>query len=276
MPVPVPAQGSLKMNRTNKQTTMKENKMKSTMNTKKSGGFRLFKPLAAVLVGGILIGATGCSTTRQQTKGTIEPSGFLGDYSQMQAGLADRANLYYQAPNVDWAKYTKIYIKPIELWDSGDPDSPMGKISPESRQTLIDLLNTSLVNTLSTNFTIVDSAGPGVLVIHAAITDAKKSKPVIGAISSIYLPLKLVAYGKQAIAGTGIGVGSVTIEAELLDGVSNQRLIAVVDSRSGTEAIRSKFTGTWGDVEKSFDWWAVRLDQRLTEEKAGTGEKTPL
>jgi len=248
--------------------------MKTNMN--KSGGFRLCKPMAAVLVGGLLLGATGCSTTRQQTKGTVEPSGFLGDYSQLQPGLKDRANLYYQAPNVDWAKYTKVWIKPVELWNSGDPDSPMGKISSENQQTLIDLTHTALYNALSTNFTMVDQGGPDVLVIHAAITDAKKSKPVIGAISSIYLPLKLVAYGKQAIAGTGIGVGSITIEAELLDGQSNERLVAVVDSRSGTEAIRSKFTGTWGDVEKSLDWWAARLDQRLTEEKTGVSQKTPL
>lgn len=231
--------------------------------------------LLAAVAAVVIIGLAGCSTTRQQTKGTIEPSGFLGDYSQMQEGLADRANMYYQKPNVDWAKYTKIWIKPVELWNSGDPDSPMGKISPENQQALIDLLNTSLVNAL-TNYTMVDSGGPDVLIIHAAITDAKKSKPVIGAVSAIYLPIKLISFGKQELAGTGIGVGAVTIEAELLDGATNDRLVAVVDSRSGSMAIRSKFTGTWGDVEKSFDWWAARLDQRLTEEKTGATEKTPL
>ncbi len=232
--------------------------------------------LTGLLATGLLLGLAACSTTRQQTKGTSEPSGFLGDYSMMQKGLKDRANLYYMKPDVNWNQYTKIWIKPIELWDSGDPDSPMGKISPESRQTLIDLLNTALNTALSKNFTMVDHGGPDVLVVHAAITDAKKSKPVIGAVSSIYLPLKVIGLGKQTIAGTGIGVGSVTIEAEFLDGQSNERLCAVMDSRSGTEAIRSKFTGTWGDVEKSLDWWAARLDQRLMEEKAGANQKTPL
>ena len=250
--------------------------MNTTMTTNKRDGMRLLKPLAGILIGGLLIGLTGCSTNRQQTKGTPEPSGFLGDYSAMQAGMADRANLYYEKPNVDWAKYTKIWIKPIELWNSGDPDSPMGRISPENQQALIDLLNTSLNTALSTNYTMVNQGGPDVLVIHGAITDAKKSKPVIGVVSSIYLPLKVISFGKQAIGGTGIGVGSVTIEAEFLDGQTNDRLVAVVDSRSGTMAVRSKFTGTWGDVEKSFDWWAQRLDQRLTEEKTGSATKTDL
>jgi hypothetical protein len=252
-----------------------ENKM-NTNKTRNKQGDRLFKALAAVLLGGLLLSLTACSTTRQQTKGTIEPSGFLGDYSQLHEGTNGQARLVYWAPDVNWAKYTKVWIKPIELWNSGDPDSPMGKISPENQQTLIDLLNTALYNALSTNFTIVDSGGPDVLIIHAALTDAKKSKPVIGAISAIYLPLKVISFGKQSIAGTGIGVGSVTIEAELLDGQTNERLAAAVDSRSGSMAIRSKFSGTWGDVDKSFEWWAARLDQRLTEEKARTSEKTPL
>ena len=245
-----------------------------TMN--QPGDRRCWKLLTGIVAAGLLLSLTACSTTRQQTKGTPETSGFLGDYSQMQSGVEGHANLFYKAPDVNWGKYTKVWIKPVELWNSGDPDSPMGKISPENQQTLIDLLNTALVNSLSTNFTVVDQGGPDVLVIHAAITEAKKSKPVIGAISAIYLPLKLAGFAKQAIAGTGIGVGSVTIEAELLDGATNERLCAAVDSRSGTEAIRSKFTGTWGDVEKSFAWWADRLDQRLKEWKADSTAKSGL
>lgn len=224
-----------------------------------------------------VIVVSGCSTNRQVTKSSYnEPSGFLGDYSQMHKGTNGQAALVYFNSSADWTKYTKIWIKPIELWKSADPDSPMGKISPENQQKLIDLLNTSLNNALSTNFTMVSAGGPDVLVIHAAITEAKKSKPVAGFISSIYLPLKVISLGKQAIAGTGIGVGSVTIEAELLDGQNNERLCAVVDTRSGTSALRSKFSGTWGDVEKSFDWWAARLNTRLQEEKTADAKKTAL
>jgi len=250
--------------------------MNTKMNLSQSGDTWRWKLLTGAVAAGLLLSLAACSTTRQQTKGTPETSGFLGDYSQMQSGLEGYANLFYKAPDANWTKYTKIWIRPIELWNSGDPDSPMSKISPENQQALIDLLNTALFDVLSTNYTIVDHGGPDVLIIHAAITDAKKSKPVIGAVSSIYLPIKLISFGKQALMGTGIGVGSVTIEAELLDGETNQRLVAVVDSRSGSLAIRSKFSGTFGDVERSFEWWAARLDQRLAEWKADSTTKTEL
>jgi hypothetical protein len=236
---------------------------------KKSTTHGRLQLLSGILTAGLLIGQTGCSTNRQQTKGTPEPSGFLGNYSEMQKGLKDHANLFYLKPDVTWSNYTKIWIQPIELWKSEDPESPMNEISPENRQMLADFFNTALTTDLSTNFVLVSGPGPDVLILHAAITDANKSKPVAGFVSSVYLPLKVISLGKQGIAGTPIGVGSVTVEAELLDGQSNQRLWAVVDSRSGTSAFRSKFAGTWGDVEKSFDWWASQLDTRLMEYRAG-------
>jgi hypothetical protein len=246
----------------------------STMN--EMSGVRRLKFLSGILATGLLLSLTACSTTRQQTRGTIEPSGFLGDYSQLHEGTKGQAKLVYWAPDVNWAKYTKIWIKPVELWKSDDPDSPMGKISPENQQKLINLLHTALNTALCTNYTMVEQGGPDVLVIRAAITDAKKSKPVIGVVSSIYLPLKVISFGKQELMGTGIGVGSVTIEAEFLDGASNERLVAVVDSRSGSMALRSKFAGTWGDVNKSFVWWAERLNTRLAEAKAGSTAKIDL
>jgi hypothetical protein len=230
------------------------------------------KILPAIIGAGLLLGLTACDTTRQQTKGTIEPSGFLDDYSEMQPGVKDRANRFYLKPDVNWMRYTKIWIQPIEVWKSADPGSPMNKISHEDQQRLVNLFDTALVTALSTRYVMTDRPGPDVLIIHAAITDAKPSKPVAGFITSVYLPLKLVSFGKQSIAGTGIGVGSVTIEAEFLDGRTRARLAAVVDSRSGTSALRSKFDGTWGDVQNSFEWWANRLNTRLQELSMGNTE----
>jgi hypothetical protein len=239
-------------------------------------GSSLSNCLKWILVAGLALCASACATNQQQTKGTPDVSGFLGDYSDMQVGEKDRANLYYEKPDVDWSKYTMVWIKPVELWKSDDPDSPMGKISPEDQQKLIDLTYTDLNNALSPDYTIVDHGGPGVLIIRAAITDAKPSKPVAGAVSSIYLPLKLASLGKQSLTGTAIGVGSITIEAELLDGQTNERLVALVDSRSGTSALRSKANGTWGDVNESLEYWAKRLKTRLAEERANAPTKTAL
>jgi hypothetical protein len=233
-----------------------------------------FNLAALLLVGLALLGLTACQTTRQVSKDSLnEPSGFLGDYSRMSKDVEDRANLVYIKSGVPWTNYTKIWIKPIEIWRSEDPDAPMAKFTPEDQQRLINMFHTALANTLGTNHAIVEQGGPDVLIIHAALTDARKSKPVIGFVSSVYLPLKLVSLGKQAISGTAIGVGRVTIEAEFLDGQSNERLAALLDTRAGTTAIRSRFSWTWGDIERIFEYWAVRLATRFQEEKDALAPK---
>ncbi|HEX3857440.1 MAG TPA: DUF3313 domain-containing protein [Verrucomicrobiae bacterium] len=245
--------------------------MKTTTTTNKLGGFRHWKLLTGIWAAGLLAGAlTGCSTTKQVSQNEKDFSGFLGDYSMLQKGDGNEANYIYIDKNVNFAKYTKVYIKPIELWKSDEPDSALGKLSPENQQMLISFFNTELADSLGKDFQIVDHPdGPDVLVIHGAITDAGKSKPVLNLFSTVYPAALVLSYAKQAFTGTGTGVGKVMVEAEFTDGATGQRVAAIVDERAGTKALRTKFDGSWGDVKLAFDWWAQRLDARLELLKKG-------
>jgi hypothetical protein len=106
-------------------------------------------------------------------------------------------------------------------------------------------------------------------VISAAVTEARKSKPVINLVSSV-VPMGIVlSYGKRIITGTGSGVGMVMVEAKFTDGQTGQILVEAVDARAGTKALRTKFNSTWGDVKLAFDWWSQRVAQRLEMFKQG-------
>lgn len=231
---------------------------------------RWVKPLCGIIATGLLLGGvTGCSTTKRVSETPKDFSGFLGDYSLLEKGQADMVNYYYFDHAADWSKYTKIYIENIDLWKSNDPDSPLGKLSPESQQMLVNFMHTALDNALRKNFEIVDKPGPNTLVIHGAITETKKSWPVLNLVSSVYPATLAMSYVKQAFTGTGTFVGKVAIEAYFTDGVTDQRVAEVVDARAGTKALRSKFNGSWGDVKLAYDWWANRCDLRLQLLKTG-------
>jgi Protein of unknown function (DUF3313) len=187
----------------------------------------------------------------------------------LQKGSSGEANFVYIDKSAKFANYTKLYIKPIELWKSDAADSALSKLSPDDQKLLVNYFHTALADGLKKDFQIVDQPGPDVLVVHAAITDGRGSKPVLNVISSV-LPIGLViSYAKRAITGTGTAVGVVMIEAEFTDGQSGQRVAAVVDARAGTKALRTKFGGTWGDAKLAFDWWAQRLAARLELLKRG-------
>ena len=208
-----------------------------------------------------VLGLVGCTTTRQVHK--EQQSGFLGDYSMLRQGVGHEANCIYIDEAVDWSQYTKIWIKPIELWKSDDPESPLNQLDKQQQQVVVESFYAAMYEALTNNFQLVDHAGPDVLVIHAALTDGRPSKPVVDVVTSVYLPLKLVSLADRFITGTDIGVGLAVVEAEFLDGQSGKRIGAVMDARAGTKALRSKFRSKWNDVKLAFDWWAERLDKRL-------------
>jgi hypothetical protein len=209
-----------------------------------------------------LLGLSGCATTHQVNEN--KQSGFLGDYSMLQWNERGAANYLYVNKKANWAKYTKVWIKPLELWKSDDPEAPLGKMSVEARQMLMESFYAAFYEALTNNFQIVDQGGPDVLVVHAALTDGRPSKPVISFITSAYVPLKVSSFGNRLIIGTDLGVGSVMIEAEFLDGQTGHRVAAVMDMRAGPKALPTRFNNTWNDVKLAFDWWTQRMDKRLT------------
>jgi len=231
---------------------------------------RRWKLLVGFAAAGLLVGGlTACRTTHQVSESEKDFSGFLGDYSNIQKGQSGEANYLWIDKNADWAKYTKVYIMPVALWESDDSQSPFGKMSHENQQLLVNMFHTAMAQEIHKNFEIASQPGPNTLVIHAAITEARKSRPVIDLVSSVVPMAIVLSYGKQLITGTGTGVGAVRVEAYFTDGVTGQRVAEAVDARAGTKAWRSKFDGTWGDVKLAFDWWAERITQRLQLFKAG-------
>ena len=219
----------------------------------------------ASIAAGVLLLSIGCATTHQAR--SVSRSGFLGDYSQLQPGKSGEAKLLYIHPTADFSKYDKVMIDRVQLWKSDEPDSPLGSLSPKDQQFLVDTLYSSLEEKLSGDYEIVDQPGPGVLRIRAAVTEARKSKPVLDLASNV-TPIGLgLTYSKRIVFGTHTSVGLVTGEMELLDSQTNERLAAAVDRRAGTKVLRGKFA-RWGDVKDAFDYWARRVQTRLAELRA--------
>ncbi|HXI73050.1 MAG TPA: DUF3313 domain-containing protein [Verrucomicrobiae bacterium] len=242
-----------------------------------AGGRRRWKWPVAILAAALLVGGlTACRTAPRVQIGEKDFSGFLGDYSRLRQGEKGEANFLYIDRDAGWGNYTKICIRPVELWKSDGPESALGNLSPQNQQMLVNFFHTALVAKLGKNYQIVNYAGPDVLVVHAAVTDARNSRPVVNLVSKTVSANLLLNFEQQTITGTGTGVGMVMVEVELLDGQNGQRLAAAVDARPGTKALRIQSGSTWGEVMLAFDWWAQKLDQRLAKLRAGIVTKDPL
>ena len=213
----------------------------------------------------VLLLSIGCATTGQVR--SVKTSGFLGDYSQLHPGKGDQAKLVYLDPTADFGRYHQVITDPVQLWAAQDETTALGKLSRQDQQLLVDYLYTSLHDALEKDYLIAKEPGPDTLRIRCAITEARASKPVRDLASNV-TPFGLgITYTKRIVFGTHTAVGIVTVEGELLDGGTGQRIAAAVDRRAGTKVLRGKFS-RWGDVKDAFDFWARRLQTRLAELRA--------
>lgn len=254
---------------------MTGNLPEETMITMQQGGFgmnqrmhcsgRLIKAgaLGLAVAAGLL---SGCASTYQARK--VEPSGFLGDYSQFREGGKDEAKLVYVNPKADFKAYDKILLEPVRIYAA--KDSSLGKLPKEDLQRLVNYLDATLRENLKGSYAFVKEPGPGVMRMRVAITNAKGARVVMDTFSTL-MPIGLaLSEVKNLATGSHTAVGSVSIECEALDGATGERLFGAVDARVGRKVTGKldKFS-KWRTANDAFDYWAERLKARLAEERGG-------
>lgn len=94
-------------------------------------------------------------------------------------------------------------------------------------------------------------------------TEARRSNPVMDLLTNL-LPIGWVMTAAQrTLLGTHAFVGKATLEAEAVDAVTGERLLAAVDRRAGRKILSGKFS-SWDDVISAYDAWTERIRDRLT------------
>lgn len=226
------------------------------------------RPMGAAALVACLALAVGCAPLRQRRE-AVEPSGFLGDYSQLQKNENYPAYLIYVNPAANWSKYNAVIIDSVSFWGTSE------KLSPEDREKIAGMMYNALYDTLNKNFTIVNAPGPNVLRLRGAITEAQGSKVAMNVVTSVVPQLKVVTTVGGMAADTATLVGEASAEMEAIDSVTMQRLAAGVDRQTGTKAlIRGHKFDKWGDVQDACNYWAERVNKFLVEN--GVRQKTTL
>jgi hypothetical protein len=206
-----------------------------------------------------LLGA--CATMQARS---VKTTGFLGDYSKLKPGKEGQALLVYIDPEADIRFYNRIIMDPVKLYASSQ--NSMSNVSNEERQKLLNYADAAIREQLAKDYVFVREPGASAMRLRVAITEAQDANVTMDTISTV-LPIGLALAGLQAVAtGSCAFVGSAGIEAELLDSQTGKRLMAAVDRRTG-----GKMTGQgdkfdeWRTVKNAIDFWAQRLQERLTE-----------
>jgi len=224
---------------------------------------RLKAVCAAMLVAALFV-ASGAEAKKKP-----QPlSDFLGDASDLapHPGKGDLL-VYRKAPGV-LAGYEQILVPtPLLYFDA----TALGRgVDPDELRMLADFLRSEVVEALEeapTRYRVVNEAGPGVLVVRSAITGVEPVDPKrnVGAtVAGIALGVGLLV--------PRVDLGGASIEVEMLDGQSGERLVAVAASKTGRRMLgKIKGAKEWGDVKGAFKSWAKAFRKTLDKVNENAG-----
>ncbi len=189
----------------------------------------------------LLTGAIGHAEAQTRT------SGFLIDYSEFKPSSEIRGALVYEHPAVTLKDFNKIIVEPIAVHFA--PSAEGVTIDPAKLNELAQYLHSQAVKALNEKYQVVNNSGPGVLRIRTAITGIERSIPIL----NIHPGTKLL----------GIGLGGASMEAEAVDSVTGERILAIVDSQHGNRMSLFAGLSEFSHAKQVMDMWVERFMSRL-------------
>lgn len=167
--------------------------------------------------------------------------GWLGDRSNLRPSPRHSDTLYEQSARL--ASYRAFIVEPMEFLPS---ETVRGlPIDGADGAALAAALREETIRSLSAVYTVVATPGPGVASIRAAITG-------------------VAASSKDPVTGL-VRIGGASVEMEIVDSVTRERLAAAVESDVVDDAAAPAGADPYSDARLVFGHWAARLSMWIRD-----------
>ena len=194
----------------------------------------------------VLFSLTGCTIKQME----ITETGFLSGYSGLKEDEELGGLRIYKNPDINISgRYSKVLIAPIQF--KLDPTVKEHEMDFEDRWKLFEYFHERLTKNLLKNYEITDEPGESVLLFRAAVTDVLPNK--------VYLNLH---WSTTLIGG---GIGGASLEAEVVDSLTNERIMSFVDARKGRKLNYTKGLTKWGHTKEVLGMWADIMVENLDQ-----------
>ena len=203
----------------------------------------------------------------------VEPgkefSGFLQDYSKFKPSekLGGDALTYVNPDKMkSLHRYVAIIVDPVQVYVSSAADPSL--IPDSGRGAVAKYFEHALVDAVSDAFPVVDSPGPLVLRLRAALVGIDLG----GKVAPLNDPAMVAKPMDRAIV-----LEKVSVEMELVDSETGERIAAAIDKSNlgaGAEVGSENFSRVerYNEAKMALDQWAGRVREFLDSEHELTGE----
>lgn len=212
---------------------------------------KLITRLGIFATAGATLALSSCAT------GGKSPSGILSDFSQLDAGYGtENAVSSYLKPGADLKQYDSVIIDPVTTVVA----SP--GVSPAVTDQLAAYLSESLRSQMTGDLKIVSTPGPKTLRIRTGLTDVIAAAQAGKGVTAVHPTPRVTLLGNLGSAAVASFVSNVAFEGEVLDSVTGERLVALIDHRLGSKR-EASVTTSWAGVRSGVNQGVVRLRERF-------------
>lgn len=211
----------------------------------------------------LLVAFTGCVSF-----GSRGGSGFLVDYSSLKPDPKQEGVFYFspqQSPKLIAEKYPAVTIDPVVFYF--DSDVRGLAVNPGHLQALAERFRKELTGALGGNHTVVDIPGPAVARIRIAFSGVTPSRFRLSPHPSL----------------TAIDLGSASLEAEMIDPKTAERISALMDTRNRGGYVKLDEAAITKNAEAVIGEWAklvadwvdglFAIEEEPSKENIGAEEK---
>jgi hypothetical protein len=198
--------------------------------------------LLIFLAVGAMIFQFGCDSK-------LTTTGFLSDYSHLKS--ESNPALWYVQKG-DLHAYHSFIVEPVKVRFHNGAKAiekrTKGKLTQIEINQLAKYMHAKIVQAIQTSGNkVTHQPGTGVARVRVAITDIEKST-----IASLFPQARLA----------GIGLGGASMEAEVVDSITDQQIAVVIKKQKGS---RIPFTnlGPWDAAKQVMNDWAKRFQKNL-------------
>lgn len=197
----------------------------------------------------VLSGLSACATKAISVEG-YEPT---VDVSRLERDDSDAPDIIFRRPGAPGlGEFSRFIIDPVQvIYD----DPKMEELSPEQVNRMQQHLFEAMVEELRDGgYEIGTKSEAGKLRVSFTLSGLRAPSAA--------------ANVTAAVVPFAASVGSVTVEAVLRDGLTNEVLGVVLTRARGSRFLNATPWSTWSDVEKFLDGWAKGFREAVDEAHA--------
>lgn len=190
-----------------------------------------------------LLGLNACAT-----QGPAQ-TGFISDYSKLHKNPNFEGSWVYFNPEKTLKSYSRFIINPVQVRLSSK--GKMWDIDESRLHAISHYVHDQFVSELTkSGYNIVNTPGEETLILRVAITEVA--------------PTRMINPHRSLTVG-GISLGGASGEAELIDALTGEVIVAALESQKGEKG----FDGMteYGNTQNVMDRWVKRLVARMDKEQ---------